>query len=335
MCVAQVIEGEGALLPPKMPNTGCSTGFRGRVSRRTRCLLSLAVCTAGVQAFVAGPYPRPQAGRAWSNLQPIPKHHLTPRFSAQTPEPELKLDPVVKKAELVVGSMPKKLPKPYMPEEGVGLEATLTKVLALNRGDEFVRVMDDEMALSAVQKMNEQDADCCLVFSKGEPGVLQGIFTERDYVRKIMEAKRKTSETPIVDVMTSADRIITGSPTMTLGASMSLMVQNKVRHLPVVDADNSVKGVISTTDLVKTMKKDDESLGGQFPIGELDDMMIKEVIAIERQKANELAVKGGEKLGTQDLVRGGFVAAGAAVLALLLQVRGRCVALYVCMPHCA
>lgn len=279
--------------------------------------MCLALCSARAGAFLnAGP----GSGVPIRGLKPISRGPLTARFSTQTPEPELKVDSTVKKAEIVYA--PPVVTLPYMPEEGVGLDATLTKVVALNKGDEFVRVLDDEMALSAVQKMNEQDADCCLVFSKGDPAVLQGIFTERDYVRKIMEAKRKTSETPIVDVMTPADRIITGSPTMTIADSMSLMVQNKVRHLPVVDEGDKVRGVISTTDLVKTMKKDDESLGGQFAIGELDEFMIKEVIALDRQRANELAVQGGSRLGKQDLIRGGFVAAGAAVLALLLQVRG-------------
>ena len=89
---------------------------------------------------------------------------------------------------------------PFRPDLGVVRKALLTKVLELNKGADFVKVTDDEMTLSAVQKMNEMNKDCCLVFSKEDPTKLEGIFTERDYVRRIMESQKKTSETPIVDV---------------------------------------------------------------------------------------------------------------------------------------
>lgn len=66
---------------------------------------------------------------------------------------------------------------PFRPDLGVGRDAVLTKVLALNGGEDFVRVNIGELALSAVRKMNEKNADCCLIFD--EAGKLAGIFTER------------------------------------------------------------------------------------------------------------------------------------------------------------
>ncbi len=66
---------------------------------------------------------------------------------------------------------------PFRPDLGVGRDAMLTKVLALNGGDDFVRVNVGETALSAVRKMNEKNADCCLIFD--DAGQLAGIFTER------------------------------------------------------------------------------------------------------------------------------------------------------------
>ena len=210
--------------------------------------------------------------------------------------------------------------EPFRPDLGVGRDAKLTKVLALNGGEDFVRVRVDELTLSAVRKMNEKAADCCLIFDQA--GKLAGIFTERDYIRKIVEAQRKTRETPISAVMTPAEQIISAKPDMAVGDCMALLVQNKIRHVPVVDADGTVRGVVSTTDLVNTMKRDDESLAGAFPIGAIEPGVVAEVIAATRDRANELAVKGGERLTVQDLSRGGLVAAGAGVLALLLQVRG-------------
>lgn len=101
---------------------------------------------------------------------------------------------------------------------------------------------------------------------------------------------------------------------------MAMLVENKIRHVPVIDAAGSVQGVVSTTDLVNTMKRDDESLAGQFPLGSLDPGAVLDIISQTRERANELAVKGGEKLSVQDLVRGGMVGLGAGVVALLLQV---------------
>ncbi len=208
-------------------------------------------------------------------------------------------------------------PGPFRPELGVGRDARLTKVLELNGGKEFVRVSIEEITLSAVRKMNEKSADCCLIFDG--PGKLAGIFTERDYIRKIVEAQRTTKETPIAEVMTSVDKIISAPESMTVAECMSMMVQNKIRHVPVQTAAGAVVGVVSTTDLVNTMKRDDESLAGAFPLGSLDDKQVQNMLTLSRERANELAVKGGPKLGTQDLIRGGLVGVGAGVVALLLQ----------------
>ncbi len=137
-----------------------------------------------------------------------------------------------------------------------------------------------------------------------------------------MEAQRKTRETPIAEIMTPAAQIVSAAPSMTVGDCMALLVANKIRHVPVVDSalGGAVQGVVSTTDLVNTMKRDDESLAGAFPLGSLDSGAVLNLMSATRERANELAVKGGERLSVQDLVRGGMVGLGAGVVALLLQV---------------
>ena len=136
-----------------------------------------------------------------------------------------------------------------------------------------------------------------------------------------MEAQRKTAETPIREIMTPAAQIVSAPQTMSVGDCMALLVEKKIRHVPVVDAQGAVQGVVSTTDLVNTMKRDDESLAGAFPLGSLDSDAVIDIISQSRERANELAVKAGEKLSAQDLVRGGMVGLGAGIVALLLQVR--------------
>jgi CBS domain-containing protein len=184
---------------------------------------------------------------------------LTARFSAQSPQeaeaakvlpasPALPLEGTAEgnRLPMLAPSAP-----PFRPDLGVGREALLTKVIELNKGYDFVRVMENEMTLSAVKRMNEKNADCCLIFKADKPSELAGIFTERDYVRKVVDAQRKTSETPISEVMTPAEFIINARPDMNVGECMALMVQNKIRHVPVMASEGGVVGVISSTDLVR------------------------------------------------------------------------------------
>ena len=277
-------------------------------------LLALSVVTTTTQAFRPPvPFVRSQSSAITSSPPSSSPDH-PPIFQSNRQQTN------IQRWSALQEPTPTTLPLPYKPELGVGRQALLTKVLELTRGNDYVRVYEDDMVLSAVRSMNEVNADCCLVFNKDNPGELAGIFTERDYVRKIVEAQRKTSETPISDVMTPADKVISATPNMRVGECMNLMVTNKIRHIPVIDSEiKRVLGVISTTDLVKTMKKDDESLAGRFPIGSLDPFMVQDYVASARETANALALKGGTQLTEQDYVRGGFVAAGSFVFALLLQ----------------
>ncbi|EWM26670.1 Na+/H+ antiporter [Nannochloropsis gaditana] len=272
-------------------------------------LLSFLALLVATRAWL--PVRHPSLPSRVALRRPLPsgqamRHHHTLRMADSAPPTQLT------QAEIVPS-------EPFRPDLGVGREAKLTKVLELNEGAvNFVRVRVDELTLSAVKKMNEKGADCCLIFNPD--GSLAGIFTERDYIRKIVEAQRRTKETPIEEVMTSADLVVSAPPDMTVGECMSLMVQNKIRHIPVrAVPEGVVMGVISTTDLVNTMKLDDESLAGAFPIGALEPSLVQDILSRTRERANELAVKAGPRLGMQDLVRGGWVGVGAGVLALLLQ----------------
>ena len=79
---------------------------------------------------------------------------------------------------------------------------------------------------------------------------LAGIFTERDYARKVVLAGRKSSDTPIGDVMTG--RLVTIDPTWTADQCMALMYEQHIRHLPVLE-HGKVVGVISIRDAVRAV----------------------------------------------------------------------------------
>ena len=88
-----------------------------------------------------------------------------------------------------------------------------------------------------------------------ECGKLDGIFTERDYARKVILKGRSSKETRVMDIMTESPVFVT--PDTKIDYCMQLMTDKHIRHLPVLD-DNELVGLISIGDLVKHIidKKD-------------------------------------------------------------------------------
>jgi len=102
-----------------------------------------------------------------------------------------------------------------------------------------------DSVLDALQRMAEKHIGALLVM-QGE--TIVGIFTERDYARKIALMGRTSAVTLVRDVMTADVMYV--RPTQTSQECMALMTENRLRHLPVVEADKLL-GLISIGDLVK------------------------------------------------------------------------------------
>jgi CBS domain-containing protein len=77
-----------------------------------------------------------------------------------------------------------------------------------------------------------------------------GIFSERDYARKVALLGRTAQETPVQDVMTPASQMVTIQPETSLETCMELMTINHIRHLPVFAKERLV-GIISSRDVVQ------------------------------------------------------------------------------------
>lgn len=98
----------------------------------------------------------------------------------------------------------------------------------------------------ALQLMADKDIGA-LVVTEGD--AIVGIFTERDYARKIALLGRTSAATLARDVMTTAVRFV--RPEQTSEQCMQIMSTGRMRHLPVVDANDKLVGMISIGDLVK------------------------------------------------------------------------------------
>jgi CBS domain-containing protein len=97
----------------------------------------------------------------------------------------------------------------------------------------------------AVRLMADKNVGALLV---REGDQIVGIFTERDYVRKVGFMSRPPRETAVREVMSSPVMYV--GPGQTSEECMALMTENRLRHLPVMDDDHLI-GLISIGDLVK------------------------------------------------------------------------------------
>lgn len=123
---------------------------------------------------------------------------------------------------------------------------TVNKILA-RKGAEVFSVLPTITVYEALVIMSQKNIGAILVMENNQ---LKGIFSERDYARKIVLKDKSSKETLVQEIM--ATEVITIKPTDVLDFCMELMYNKKIRHLPVVEND-VVTGVVSIGDVVKAM----------------------------------------------------------------------------------
>ena len=119
-----------------------------------------------------------------------------------------------------------------------------------NKSTTIYSVNPDSSVLDALQIMMDKNISALLVMEGAE---LKGIFTERDYARKIILQGKSSKETKIKDVMTAKLEVI--NLNSSIDHCMQIMTDKHIRHLPVID-NGKVAGMISIGDLVKFVIED-------------------------------------------------------------------------------
>jgi CBS domain-containing protein len=99
----------------------------------------------------------------------------------------------------------------------------------------------------ALQLMAENNIGAVIVVDCGQ---IVGIFTERDYCRKLILMGRSSLNTPIHEIMTK--QMITVRPDQTMEECLELMTKYHIRHLPVQQGDKLV-GMVSMRDVMETI----------------------------------------------------------------------------------
>jgi CBS domain-containing protein len=122
---------------------------------------------------------------------------------------------------------------------------TVAAILKSKRDPSVYRIAPTATVFDALKLMADKEIGALLVM---EGDAVVGIFTERDYARKVALMARSSKETLVRDVMTAPVMYV--RPDQTSEECMALMTENRLRHLPVIE-DGRLIGLISIGDLVK------------------------------------------------------------------------------------
>ena len=131
--------------------------------------------------------------------------------------------------------------------------------LLLIKGSDIWSIEPQATAYNALQVMAEKNVGALLVLEKEK---LVGIFSERDYARKVILKDRSSKNTSVGELMTR--EVIYIDPDSTLEESMALMTAKRIRHLPVLKKKQLI-GIVTLGDVVKQIISDQ-----QFAIRELE-----------------------------------------------------------------
>lgn len=112
----------------------------------------------------------------------------------------------------------------------------------------------DSPVIEALRLMADKNIGALLVL---EDDQIAGIFSERDYARKLVLQGKASQTTPVRDVMTS--QVLNVRPQQTVYECMALMSRERIRHLPVIEKGKLV-GIISIGDVVQAIITEQEQV---------------------------------------------------------------------------
>lgn len=121
-----------------------------------------------------------------------------------------------------------------------------------SKGKRVWSIHPEASVFEALGMMAEKNIGAVLVMDGDS---LEGIFSERDYARKVILRGRSSKEIAVKEVMTA--KVICIEPNLSLDDCMALMTEKRIRHLPVLD-EGKVVGLISIGDVVKQIIADKE-----------------------------------------------------------------------------
>ena len=132
------------------------------------------------------------------------------------------------------------------------------KQLLQSKGGKIWSIAPEAMVYDALKLMAEKGVGALVVLQAGQ---VAGIFSERDYARKVSLQGKSDRSTSVGEIMTA--KVIYVRPEQTIEDCMALMTDKRIRHLPVMDNDQ-LMGVISIGDVVKEVISHQEFIIAQL-----------------------------------------------------------------------
>lgn len=122
---------------------------------------------------------------------------------------------------------------------------TTVRHLLTHKPAEVWSVASDSTVREALKLMFDRDIGVVVVKDQDR---IRGIFSERDFSRRVAQNEQLSLDTPVSEMMTSA--VISVQPDQFMDECMAIMTEKHIRHLPVLDGDKLI-GLISIGDLVR------------------------------------------------------------------------------------
>jgi CBS domain-containing protein len=148
------------------------------------------------------------------------------------------------------------------------MNKTPLRQLLRKKGTSVITTDPGATVYDAIATMVEHNVGAIVVTADG---ALAGIFTERDYLRRIALRGRTSKATAVRDVMTA--EVITVTPDTRVASALSIMTEARCRHLPVLAGGERLAGLVSIGDCVKHLLRNAEAeidtleryVRGQYP----------------------------------------------------------------------
>jgi CBS domain-containing protein len=133
--------------------------------------------------------------------------------------------------------------------------AKLEDFLKLNKNRQIWTISKDQSVMQALILMSEKNIGAIIIVDNNDFPI--GIFSERDYARKIILKGKSSKDTLLDEVMTK--ELITVTKDYKIDQCMEVMNEKRIRHLPVLE-NKKIIGIISIGDVLKIMIKEQKEL---------------------------------------------------------------------------
>ena len=127
--------------------------------------------------------------------------------------------------------------------------------LKLHKNRQIWTISKDQSVRQALTLMSEKNIGAIIIVDSNDFPI--GIFSERDYARKIILKGKSSKGTLLEEVMTK--ELITVTRDYKIDQCMEIMTEKKIRHLPILE-DKKIVGIISIGDVLKIMIKEQKDL---------------------------------------------------------------------------